>query len=385
MEEIFPHNNQLKNRKKILLVFGTRPEAIKMAPVVYELQKYQDELEIRICVTAQHGEMLDQILEFFRIEPNYNLHLMKPNQSLFYITTNGLKKLEKILNEYRPNLIFVQGDTTTTFIGALAGFYKKVKIGHIEAGLRSFNKFSPFPEEINRILTDHIVDYHFAPTQKAKKNLLNEGIKENVWVVGNTVVDALLLGLKIINKKEESEYLEYFKFMDFSKKIILVTVHRRENFGERFQQICTALQEIATEFANVEIIYPVHLNPNINGPAQNLLRGFTNIHLAKPLPYQYLIWLMNKSHLILTDSGGIQEEATSLGKPVLVLRDVTERIEGVEAGTAKLVGTTTEKIIEATYELLTNKRIYNKMSKISNLYGDGKASNRIVKILKRVL
>jgi UDP-N-acetylglucosamine 2-epimerase (non-hydrolysing) len=366
---------------RLLFIFGTRPEAIKMAPLIKAFQK-EISFEIKICVTAQHRGMLDQVLEFFDIKPDYDLNIMRNNQSLFDITTKVLKGLEKILDENKPDLIFVQGDTTTAFVGALAGFYKKIKVAHIEAGLRSHNKYSPFPEEINRVLVGHLADYHFAPTERAKENLIKEGIKENIFVVGNSVIDALFLGLDIIKQKGEEEYYNYFNFIDFSKKIILVTGHRRESFGEPFENICNALKELAENYKDVEIVYPVHLNPNVREPVNRILRGIDNIHLIEPLSYPYLIWLMNKSYIILTDSGGIQEEAPSLGKPVLVVREVTERVEGIEAGTAKLVGTNKDKIISEVINLLTDENEYNKIAKAVNPYGDGKTSERIINILK---
>ena len=371
-----------KYKYKVLFIFGTRPEAIKMAPVIKEFKKYTD-FNVKICTTAQHREMLDQVLKFFNIKSDYDLNLMKPNQSIFDITVNALKALEKVLDLEKPDLIFVQGDTTTALVGALAGFYKKVKIAHIEAGLRSYNKYSPFPEEINRVLVGHLADYHFAPTEKAKENLLKESIKENVYVVGNTVIDALFLGLDIIRKTSEGEYYKYFHFIDFSKKIILVTGHRRESFGKSFENICYALKEIS-ERKDVEIVYPVHLNPNVRKIVNRILKGVKNIHLIEPLDYPYMIWLMNKAYLILTDSGGIQEEAPSLGKPVLVMRKVTERVEGLKAGTAKLVGTDKEKIVRETLELLNNKKKYEKMAKAVNPYGDGKASQRIKSIISNL-
>jgi len=375
----------MKRRKaRILFIFGTRPEAIKLAPLIKEFQNIS-EFEVKVCVTAQHREMLDQVLNFFEITPDYDLNLMKPNQSLFKLTANIIESLENVLNDFEPDLIFVQGDTTTAFAGALAGFYKKIKVAHVEAGLRTYHKYSPFPEEINRVLVGHIADYHFAPTEKAKKNLYREGITENVWVVGNTVIDALFLGLDIIKAQGEESYYKYFDFLDFSKKIILVTGHRRESFGEPFRNICLALKEIADSFQDVEIIYPVHLNPNVRKPVNEILNGHPRIHLIEPLAYPYLIWLMSKSYLILTDSGGIQEEAPSLGKPVLVMRDVTERTEGIKAETAKLVGTNKEKIILDTAKLLEGLEEYNKMAKAINPYGDGKASNRILNIIKEVL
>jgi len=369
---------------KILFIFGTRPEAIKMAPLIYEL-KNNNVFHVKVCVTAQHREMLDQVLNFFKIKPDYDLNIMKPNQSLFTITSDILKSLEPVLEREKPDIIFVQGDTTTAFVGALAGFYKKIKVAHIEAGLRSHNKYSPFPEEINRVLVGHIADYHFAPTERAKENLYKENIKENVFVVGNTVIDALFLGLDIIKKEGEEKYYKYFDFIDFSKRIILVTGHRRESFGKPFENICYALNEIANEYKDVEIVYPVHLNPNVREPVNKILKGIKNIYLIEPLEYPYLIWLMNKAYLVLTDSGGIQEEAPSLGKPVLVMREVTERIEGIEAGTAKLVGTDKEKILNEAKTLIENKEEYNKIAKAVNPYGDGNSSIRIKNILLGVL
>jgi len=360
---------------KVLFLFGTRPEAIKRAPLIKEF-KSEENFKIKVCVTAQHRQMLDQVLNFFNIKPDYDLNLMKPNQSLFDITSNTLKGLEDVLEKEKPDLIFVQGDTTTAFVGALAGFYKKIKVAHIEAGLRSHNKYSPFPEEINRVLVGHLADYHFAPTKRAKENLFKENIKENVFVVGNTVIDALFLGLDIIKKEGEEKYYKYFDFIDFSKKIILVTGHRRESFGKPFENICYALKEIANSFSNVEIVYPVHLNPNVRKPVNKILKNQERIHLIEPLEYPYLIWLMSRSYLVLTDSGGIQEEAPSLGKPVLVMREVTERIEGIEAGTAKLVGTNKEKIEKEVKKLLENKGDYDKMSKAVNPYGEGDSSKK---------
>ena len=369
-----------EKRYRFLFIFGTRPEAIKLAPLIVKLKDIGD---VQVCVTGQHREMLDQVLRFFSIVPNYNLNIMVKNQNLFTVTVKSLKLLEKVIEESRPDLIIVQGDTTTAFAGALAGFYNKIKVAHIEAGLRSFHKFSPFPEETNRVLVSHIADYHFAPTEKAKENLLRESIsEENIFVVGNTVIDALFMGLDTVNRNERRFY-DYFAFLDFSKRIILVTGHRRESFGKPFENICYALKEIAQE--NVEIVYPVHLNPNVRGHVYPILSGIKNIHLVEPLEYPYLIWLMSKSYLILTDSGGIQEEAPSLGKPVLVMRDVTERTEGIDAGTALIVGTDMKKIFDATRMLLTDKREYRKMARRKNPYGDGKSSKRIRTVINRLL
>ncbi|MFA5879531.1 MAG: UDP-N-acetylglucosamine 2-epimerase (non-hydrolyzing) [Candidatus Margulisiibacteriota bacterium] len=367
---------------KILFIFGSRPEAIKMAPLIKAFEKESEFFDTKICVTSQHREMLDQVLTFFQIKPDYDLNIMKPNQTLFDITILGLKGLEPVLEKEQPDLIFVQGDTTTAFIGALAGYYKKIKVAHLEAGLRSNNKYSPFPEEINRILAGHIADFHFAPTLNAQKNLEKEGITENIFVVGNTVIDALFLGLEIINQSQKEEnFQEKFSNINFNKKIILVTGHRRESFGKPFLDICEALKEIAlTE--DVEIIYPVHLNPNVRKPVFEILKDQKNIHLIEPLTYPYLIWLMNKSYLVLTDSGGIQEEAPSLGKPVLVMREVTERTEGVTSGTAIMVGTDKAKILSETKRLLKNKSEYEKIAKAVNPYGDGTTSKQIVSLLR---
>lgn len=370
--------------KKTLFIFGTRPEAIKMAPLIKQFQKDKKFL-IKTCVTAQHREMLDQVLNFFDIKPDYDLNLMKFNQTLFNITSSmALGKMEKIINDCSPDIIFVQGDTTTAFLGSLAGYYKKIKIAHVEAGLRSYNKYSPFPEEINRVLIDHIADYFFAATENAHKNLLREGVKKNIWVVGNTVVDALFFGLNLIKKRGEEEYFTYFKFIDFSKKLILVTAHRRENFGQPIRNIASALKRIATDNKNIEIIYPVHPNTNVSKPVYDILGKARNIHLIDPLDYPHLIWIMNKSYFIMTDSGGIQEEAPSLGKPVLVLRDITERIEGIKSGVAKLVGTNEDKIVTNVSNLLTNKRKYQDMTTATNPYGDGKTCRRIAGIVKNL-
>lgn len=365
--------------KKILFVFGTRPEAIKLAPLIKSFHETKN-YEIRICSTGQHREMLGQVLNFFSIKPDFDLNLMSPNQSLYDVTSKGLKSLEHVLEEKFDTMI-VQGDTTTTFIGSLAAFYKQIPVAHVEAGLRSKNKYSPFPEEINRILTGHIATYHFAPTQKAHKNLLSEGIVDNIHVVGNTGIDALFLCKKMIEENGEAEYYNRFRNVDFSKKIILVTGHRRESFGEPFKNICDALKAISRQFDEVEIIYPVHLNPNIRKPVNDILNNVQRIHLFEPFDYPTMVWLMDRSFFVLTDSGGIQEEAPSLGKPVLVLREVTERTEGIEAGSAKLVGTQSNNIVAQCELLLKNSITYNAMSNAINPYGDGKASARIVQVL----
>ncbi len=370
--------------KKHLFVFGTRPEAIKLAPLIKEFKKHEDKFETKVCVTAQHREMLDQVLDFFSIKPDYDLNLMKPNQTLFDITANGLKALEKVYDDFKPDNVFVQGDTTTVLIGALAAFYKKIKISHVEAGLRSHNKFSPFPEEVNRTLTGHMAHYHFAPTKRAVNNLKNENITENVFNVGNTVIDALFLGLDIIEKSKNNEYKNYFNFLDKNKRVILVTGHRRESFGNPFENICHAIKSLAENYPDTQIVYPVHLNPNVRKTVYEILKDLDNVHLIEPLDYPYLIWLMKKSYIVLTDSGGIQEEAPSLGKPVIVLRDVTERVEGIDAGTAILVGTDKNKIYDTAAKLLDDKKEYEKISKSVNPYGDGTTGKKIIDIINNL-
>lgn len=335
----------------------------------------------KVCVTAQHREMLDQVLAFFSLVPDYDLNLMSPNQTLFGLSAKALTALEPVLEDAKPDVIFVQGDTTTVLVSALGAFYKKIKVAHIEAGLRSFDRYSPFPEEVNRVLTTHLTDFHFAPTPQAAENLKREGVARGIHVVGNTVIDALFLALAIIQKTGDAAYRDRFAFLDFSKKTILVTCHRRESFGEPFAHICDAFLTIARRFPDVQLVYPVHLNPNIKETAHAVLGKQPNIHLIPPLPYPELVWLMNASYLVLTDSGGIQEEAPSLGKPVLVLRDVTERMEGVTAGTAKLVGTDREKIVAEASRLLTDPAYYEQFAKAVNPYGDGKAAQRVLEIL----
>ncbi len=353
-----------------------------MAPLIKALKK-EGHYSVKVCVTGQHRQLLDQVLSFFEITPDYDLDLMKPNQSLFDLTADMLRNLEDIFDKCKPDLVFVQGDTTTAFIGALASFYKKIKVAHIEAGLRSQNKTSPFPEEMNRILVGDLAEYHFAPTQTAKSNLLREGITEDkVFVVGNTVIDALFLGLEFITRHGDRVYHDFFNFLDFSKQIILVTGHRRESFGEGFEMICLALKKVAERYKDLQIVYPVHLNPHVMEPVHRILGKIKNIFLIDPLGYQHLLWLMKKSYIVLTDSGGIQEEAPSLGIPVLVMREVTERIEGIEAGTAKLVGVTTDGIVNSVVELMQNEDLYNKMAQSVNPYGDGTASTNIVRTLK---
>lgn len=355
-----------------------------MVPLIKEFRRYPDKFNIKVCVTGQHRQMLDQVLAFFDVIPDYNLNLMQPNQTLFDLTAAALKGLEGVLDETKPDVLFVQGDTTSAFVGSLAGYYKKVKVAHIEAGLRSGDKYSPFPEEGNRILSGHIADFHFAPTPLAKENLLKEGITHNVEVVGNTVIDALFLGLSIVDRDEQN-YQEQFGSIDFSKRVILLTAHRRESFGEAFESICSAVKEVASTFEDVEVVYPVHLNPNVQEPVRRMLSDVSNVHLIAPLDYSSLIWLMNKCYMVLTDSGGIQEEAPSLGKPVLVMRDLTERVEGVDAGTAKLVGTDSGIIYQEAVRLLTDKEEYTRMSQSINPYGDGQTSKRVVAYISNIL
>lgn len=370
--------------KTILFIYGTRPEAIKMAPLIKEFSKFLDSYNIKICLTGQHRQMLDQINVFFDITADYDLNIMSPDQTLFDITTRCLIGLKGVFEKMIPDLIFVQGDTTSSMIGALAGYYKQIPVAHLEAGLRSGNKYSPYPEEVNRIVVGHISEYHFAPTKMAVENLKNEGIVKNVYMVGNTVIDALYLGLKIINNIYTTKYEKYFSFLDLSKRIILITGHRRESFGSGFENICQAIAKISREYQDVQFVYPVHLNPHVREPVNRMLKGLPNIFLIEPLEYPYLIWLMEKCFFVLTDSGGIQEEAPALGKPVLVMREVTERQEGIEAGTAKLVGTNFDRLVEAMSELLENNSVYIQMADVVNPYGDGNASMRIVDIMRNI-
>ncbi len=373
--------------KKVLLVFGTRPEAIKMAPLVKAFNK-DSSLETKVCVTAQHREMLDQVLEIFDIEPDYDLNIMKEGQDLFDVTTNVLLGMKEVLNDFKPDIVLVHGDTTTTSSTSLAAFYNKIKVGHVEAGLRTGDMYSPWPEEANRQITGILATYHFAPTSTSKDNLLKENKEaKNILVTGNTVIDALFLALdKIENNNELKKSIEnsinkQYK-IDENKKLILVTGHRRENFGEGFINICESLKRLALDNPDIDIVYPVHLNPNVQKPVKEILSNVSNVFLINPLQYESFIYLMNKSYFIITDSGGVQEEAPSLGKPVLVMRDTTERPEALKAGTVKLVGTNSQKIIREAQLLLDNKEEYLKMSRAHNPYGDGKASQRIVDFIK---
>ncbi len=373
---------------KILIVFGTRPEAIKMAPLIKEFKKNK-KFNLKVCVTGQHREMLDQVLEIFEIQSDYDLDIMKTGQDLYDITSKVLLGLKGILLEFKPNMVLVHGDTTTTMTASLAAFYQKIKVGHIEAGLRTNNIYSPFPEEVNRQLVGSIATYHFAPTIASKNNLLKENKKEeNIIVSGNTVIDALFLALeKIENNKKLKEKIENTISLKYNlnknRKIILVTCHRRENFGQGFVNICEALRKIATSNPNIDIVFPVHLNPNVQKPVKQILTNILNVYLIEPLSYENFIYLMSKSYLIITDSGGIQEEAPSLGKPVLVTRDTTERPEAVKAGTVILVGTDKYAIVNEAQSLIDSRDKYELMSKLHNPYGDGEASSKIVnKVLK---
>ena len=370
---------------KVLFVFGTRPEAIKMAPLVRTLGN-DSRFNSKVCVTAQHREMLDQVLELFEIEPEYDLKIMRQGQTLTDITTCILLGLKPILQDFRPDLVLVHGDTATTFAASLAAYYERIKVGHVEAGLRTGNIYSPWPEEANRKLTSSIANHHFAPTSGAKNNLLKEGVLENdITVTGNTVIDALFW----VTEKLEQEtsllknFASLFDYLDHNKDLILVTGHRRESFGDGFERICEALRQIATIHPEVQILYPVHLNPNVQEPVNRLLNDSHNIFLIEPQKYLPFCYLMNRASIILTDSGGIQEEAPSLGKPVLVMRETTERPEAIDAGTVKLVGTDVELIVKQVSLLLSNSNEYQNMSRAHNPYGDGLACGRILKFLAK--
>ncbi|AUG03482.1 UDP-N-acetylglucosamine 2-epimerase (non-hydrolyzing) [Pseudomonas sp. 09C 129] len=368
---------------KILSVFGTRPEAIKMAPLALALRA-DERFDAKICVTGQHREMLDQVLELFELEPDFDLNIMKPGQDLTDVTTCILQGMKGVFATYKPDIILVHGDTATTFATTLAAYYHQIPVAHIEAGLRTGNLYSPWPEEANRKLTGALARLHFAPTQKSEQNLLQEGVPpESVYVTGNTVIDALLNVVEKLgsNTRLNQQFSEQFKFLSTERRLILVTGHRRESFGDGFERICMSLASIAREFDDVEIVYPVHLNPNVREPVNRLLSGIDNIHLIEPLDYLPFVYLMNRSYLILTDSGGVQEEAPSLGKPVLVMRDTTERPEAIEAGTVRLVGTEKEKITSNLRELLLDSDAYQEMSFAHNPYGDGNACARIINTL----
>lgn len=381
--------------KKIMLVFGTRPEAIKMAPLVKELQKYPDKFETKVCVTGQHRQMLDQVLQLFEIVPNYDLDIMKPGQDLYDITSRILCGMREVFEQVVPDVVLVHGDTTTSMAAALAAFYKQIPVGHVEAGLRTHNIYSPWPEEINRQITSRIAAYNFAPTKLSYDNLKKEGVREEtITITGNTVIDALHY---VVNKlrqdiclsdkiKSELQTLglsdNLLNTWGCSRRLVLVTGHRRENFGDGFLHICQAIKMLAERYPETDFVYPVHLNPNVQKPVNELLSHIPNVYLIKPLEYLPFVYLMKRAYFILTDSGGVQEEAPGLGKPVLVMRDTTERPEAVEAGTVKLVGTDVDEIVQSSISLFENKSIYRQMSEANNPYGDGKATARIINVLK---
>ncbi len=374
-------------KKKNLIVFGTRPEAIKMAPLVKKFNEYSEDFDTKVCITAQHREMLDQVLSFFEITPDFDLNLMKPNQNLYSLTADIILSLKDVLENFNPDYVYVHGDTTTTMATSIAAFYSGATVCHVEAGLRTFDMKSPFPEEMNRCVTGVVTNIHFSPTETSRQNLINENkLSENILITGNTVIDALKFS---VNKVNDSNFLDdeiekLKKIVDENKKLILVTGHRRENHGQGFIDICEALKQIALINSDVQIIYPVHLNPNVQKPVYEMLDSISNIHLISPLSYPSFVWLMNQSYLIITDSGGVQEEAPSIGKPVLVMRDTTERPEAVNAGTVILVGTNKDKIVKETQRLLINEDAYKRMSTLHNPYGDGEACKRIVNHLLQI-
>jgi len=376
--------------KKILLVFGTRPEAIKMAPLVKALALDTFFFDLKVCVTAQHREMLDQVLNIFEITPDYDLNIMKQGQDLYDITANVLLGVKEVLLDFTPDLVLVHGDTTTTSATALAAFYQKIKVGHVEAGLRTGDLYSPWPEEANRQITGILTNYHFVPTLNSQENLIEENkSKEDIVVTGNTVIDALFLALDKIENNSNLKHNIVKRIgtqykIDENRKIVLVTGHRRENFGQGFIDICEALKTLALSNPDIDIVYPVHLNPNVQKPVREILENISNIYLIDSLQYEMFIYLMQKSYFIITDSGGVQEEAPSLGKPVLVMRDTTERPEALVAGTVKLVGTNSDKIIQEAQKLLDDEAAYDKMSQAHNPYGDGKACERIIKFIKEI-
>ena len=369
---------------KVLTVFGTRPEAIKMAPLVHALAQ-DSEIEARLCVTAQHREMLDQVLQLFAIVPDYDLNIMRPGQGLTEITSRILEGLKAVFAEFKPDVVLVHGDTTTTFAASLAAFYHRIPVGHVEAGLRTGDLYSPWPEEANRTLTGRLASWHFTPTETARQNLLREGLPESrLFVTGNTVIDALFWVRDRVLSDEQlrTTLATRYPFLEEGKKLILVTGHRRESFGDGFERICSALAEIARRHPEAQIVYPVHLNPNVSEPVNRILSDIDNVVLIEPQEYLPFVWLMDRAWLILTDSGGIQEEAPSLGKPVLVMRETTERPEAVDAGTVRLVGTDIQKIVHETTRLLTDEEAWQSMSRAHNPYGDGLACERIVQALK---
>jgi UDP-N-acetylglucosamine 2-epimerase (non-hydrolysing) len=378
-------------KKKIMLVFGTRPEAIKMAPLYHALKAYPEQFETQVCVTAQHRQMLDQVLRVFEITPDIDLNLMKAGQDLFDVTASVLLGMRDVLRQHKPDALLVHGDTTTSLAAAMAGFYAGVPVGHVEAGLRTHDVYAPFPEEFNRQVASKVTRWHFAPTEFSQRNLLNECVDEDqITVTGNTVIDALLWVLARIESDAEQQ-AELTNFLNDrlpfawqSERFVLITGHRRENFGDGFLQICEALKDLAALYPNVHLVYPVHLNPNVQQPVKSLLADLPNVHLIEPLDYKPFVYLLKHSHIVLTDSGGIQEEAPSMGKPVLVMRDVTERPEAVDAGTVILVGANRERIVANVSELLENDAAYKHMSRAHNPYGDGKACERIIDVLRGI-
>lgn len=374
--------------KKIALIFGTRPEAIKLASVIKELNKYPKIFDVKVCVTAQHRQMLDQVLRTFEIIPDYDLNLMGQNQSLAQLTSAAIFSIDEYLKKTKPDIVIIQGDTTTVFCTAIAAFYNNIKIAHVEAGLRTGNLRFPWPEEMNRVITTKLAEYHFAPTEESKKNLIKEGVdKRKIFLTGNTVIDTLKLAIRISSVNPPNiPGLADKRFDYLSKKFVLITFHRRESYGEAFETVCYAISKLADLFPNIYFVYPVHLNPNVQGPVNSILgRNNGNIILLEPLSYLHFVTLMQKCEFILTDSGGIQEEAPSLGKPVLLLRNHTERPEGVNSGTVKIIGTKTSDIIKEVTKLLSDQDYYTQMSVKSTFYGDGSAAIRIVEILRREL
>ena len=378
-------------KKKIMLVFGTRPESIKMAPLVHTLKAEPEQFEVKVCVTSQHRQMLDQVLDVFNIKPDIDLNLMKPDQNLSNLTSLILNEMQNIFSQYLPDVVLVHGDTTTTFATSMAAFYASIPVGHVEAGLRTYSLKSPFPEEFNRQITSKISNWHFAPTDLSRQNLLSEGVdKSSITVTGNTVIDSLNWVLKRIEKDEgrqknlENILNSQLSFDFQNEKFVLVTAHRRENFGDGFLQICFAIKELALKYPKIHLIYPVHLNPNVSKPVYKILNGIENINLIKPLEYEPFVYLLKHSYLVLTDSGGIQEEAPSLGKPVLVMRKTTERPEAVKAGTVEIVGSNQKNIIEGVSRLLDDNKHYRTMSRAHNPYGDGLACKRIVEVLRKI-
>jgi len=368
----------------VLVVCGTRPEGIKLAPVMQALRARPERFTARLCVTGQHRQMLDPILKFFSLTPDFDLELMRPGQTLTDVTAGALTRIKGVLEAVQPDWVIVQGDTTTAFAGALAAFYEKRKIAHVEAGLRTGNRYSPFPEEVNRSLISRLADLHFAPTETARQRLAEEGLTRGVHVTGNTVIDALVEARRLVEHQHASAFEAEFDFLDPGRRLVLVTGHRRESFGAPFESICRAIRTLAERFEDAQFVYPVHLNPNVREPVDRLLRGAPRVTLIEPVDYPRLVWLLSKSHLVLTDSGGIQEEAPTFGKPVLVMREVTERPEGIEAGCAMLVGTDEARIVREVSRLLTDERAWARMAQAKNPYGDGTAARQLVSVLDQV-